>query len=322
MAYRPPYELTEEILAQVAEISALAERVTVLHTLDGALQLRRKNRIRSIYSSLAIEQNTLSVDQVTAVINGKAVVAPPKDVREVQNAYDTYERAQTLDPFSVESLLEAHRYMMDGLTKEAGVFRSGPVGVVKDGEVIHFGTLPAYIADNMEQLFRWLRESDAHLLIKSCIFHYEFELIHPFADGNGRIGRLWNTLLLAQWKPVFAWIPVESMIHRRQQEYYVALNTSNANGSGTAFLSFMLQTVLETLRELAAQVNPELPVALQKRWENIFLFLQEHGRIQNADVRAVCDVSPATANRLLRELCSYDLLLRYGQGKGTYYTLK
>ena len=179
--------------------------------------LRRTNRINTIYSSLAIEQNTLSIDQVTAVISGKRVIAPPKDIAEVKNAYEIYEHLDELNPYSVDSLLFAHSIMMRDLVSESGAFRSKPVGVVDSkGNVLHFGTLPRYVPDLITELLEWTENSELPMLIKSCVFHYEFEVIHPFADGNGRIGRLWHTLLLSKWNPVFAWIPVESIIQARK----------------------------------------------------------------------------------------------------------
>ena len=216
---KPPFEITDDILDAIAEIAELVGQVTVTHGLSANPTLRRTNRIRTIYSSLAIEQNTLSLEQVTAVLNGKHVIAPPKDIAEVKNAYEIYEMLDSLNPYSVDDLLKAHAVMTKDLVEESGCFRSGPVGVVdKHGNVLHFGTLPAYVPNLVYELFDWVQNSNVHMLIKSCVFHYEFELIHPFADGNGRIGRLWHTLLLSNWKPFFAWLPVESIIHDRQDE--------------------------------------------------------------------------------------------------------
>ena len=179
------------------------------------------------------------------------MLAPPKDIAEVQNAYEIYDHLSELNPYSVEDLLLAHRVMMRDLVSEAGVFRSRPVGVVdSEGNILHFGTLPQYVPDLVEELLQWTEESPLPLLIKSCVFHYEFEVIHPFADGNGRIGRLWHTLLLSQWNPLFAWLPVESIIHDHQQEYYDAINRSNALGEGTPFLEFMLGVIKEALQEV------------------------------------------------------------------------
>ena len=248
---KPPFEITTAILSDVATISELVGSIGSTQNLSTNPTLRRQNRIKTIYSSLAIEQNTRSLEQVTAVLSGKRVLAPPKDIAEVQNAYEIYDHLSELNPYSVEDLLLAHRVMMRDLVSEAGMFRSRPVGVVdSEGNILHFGTLPQYVPDLVEELLQWTEESPLPLLIKSCVFHYEFEVIHPFADGNGRIGRLWHTLLLSQWNPLFAWLPVESIIHDHQQEYYDAINRSNALGEGTPFLEFMLGVIKEALQEV------------------------------------------------------------------------
>ena len=197
---KPPFEITTSILDKIAEIAELVGQVNAAAGLTTNPMLRRTNRIRTIYSSLAIEQNTLSLEQVIAVLNGKRVIAPPKDIAEVKNAYEIYEMMDSLNPYSVDDLLNAHAVMTKGLTEESGCFRSGPVGVVdKQGNILHFGTLPDYAPGLTMELLDWIKDSNIHMLIKSCVFHYELEVIHPFADGNGRIGRLWHTLLLTQW---------------------------------------------------------------------------------------------------------------------------
>lgn len=199
---KPPFEITNAMIDHVTEIAELVGRLTSTNQLSANSTLRRTNRIRTIHGSLAIEQNTLTLEQVTAVLNGKQVLAPPKDIAEVKNAYEIYERLDELNPFSVDDLLTAHSIMTRGLVDESGVFRSKPVGVVdQEGHVLHFGTLPQYVPDLVMELLDWTKNSDVHMLIRSCVFHYELELIHPFTDGNGRVGRLWHTLLLSQWNP-------------------------------------------------------------------------------------------------------------------------
>ena len=248
----PPFEINETMLADVVKISELVGRIGSTVSLSASPTLRRQNRIKTIYSSLAIEQNTLSLEQVTAVLSGKRVLAPPKDIAEVKNAYEIYDHLNQLNPYSVEDLLSANLVMMRGLIEEAGEFRSRPVGVVdSEGNILHFGTLPQYVPSLVEQLMDWTQSSPLPMLIKSCVFHYEFEVIHPFSDGNGRMGRLWHTLLLSQWNPLFAWLPVESILHDHQQEYYDAINRSNAEGEGTAFIEFMLGVIKEALEEVS-----------------------------------------------------------------------
>lgn len=248
--YEPPFSMTESIMNMVIEIGELTGQITAHDQLSTNPRLRRENRIKTIHSSLAIENNTLSLGQVTAVIEGKKVLAPPQDIREVKNAYEAYERLQNLNPYSLEDLLEAHRYMMSGLIKEAGVFRSKNAGVYSGRELIHAGSSANYVPELMYNLFTWMRNSQIHLLIKSCIFHYEFEFIHPFADGNGRTGRLWHSLLLQKWQSFFAWLPVETMIHEHQEAYYEAINASNTAGECTIFVEFMLGMIKSTLEEI------------------------------------------------------------------------
>ncbi len=299
----PPFELTGQIVSLVAEIAELVGRVSSTDRLSVNPALRRSNRIKTVYGSLAIEQNTLTLDQVTAVLDGKRVLAPPKDIAEVRNTFEIYDRLEELDPYSVDDLLTAHGVMMRGLESEAGAFRSKPVGVVNQaGEIVHFGTLPQYVPEAVANLLEWVKSSKLPMLIRSCVFHYEFELIHPFANGNGRTGRLWHTLLLSKWNPVFAWLPVESIVHDHQEAYYEAINTSNVAVSSTAFIEFMLAATKTSLIESASMSDGMSDGSKDKateRWKQIQRFLESHDVIQNADVRQLCGVSAATANRIL-----------------------
>ena len=312
---KPPFEITNQMIDYVAEIAELVGNLNVTNRLTANPTLRRSNRIRTIHGSLAIEQNTLSLEQVTAVLNGKRVLAPPKDIAEVKNAYEIYERLDELDPYSVDDLLIAHGIMTRGLVEESGMFRTRPVGVVdSEGHVLHFGTLPQYVPDLVMELLEWAKTSEVHMLIRSCVFHYELELIHPFADGNGRVGRLWHTLLLSKWNPVFAWLPVESIIHDRQQEYYDAINTSNDAGESTVFIEFMLSAIKASLIE-AINLNDEMSDGkIDKttlRWNKIQEYLQTHDYIMNADVRELCGVSAATANRILANMTMERILAKF-----------
>ncbi len=320
---KPPFEITNEMLANIAEIAELIGQMNATQGLSSNPTLRRTNRIRTIYSSLAIEQNTLSLEQVTAVLNGKQVLAPPKDIAEVKNAYEIYEMMDRLNPYSVDDLLDAHGVMTKGLMEESGCFRFKPVGVVdKHGRVLHFGTLPDYVPGLVVELLDWVENSDIHMLIKSCVFHYEFELIHPFADGNGRIGRLWHTLLLTQWKPLFAWLPVESIIHDRQAEYYRAINQSNHDGESTVFILFMLSAIKEALMEAIETIDAtENMTATEFRWYKIERFIQKNNTIANADVRQLFHVSSATANRILAKLADDGKLEKVRIGKSWGYIL-
>ena len=311
----------------VAEIAELVGNLNLTNRLTANPTLRRINRIRTIHGSLAIEQNTLSLEQVTAILKGKRVLAPPKDIAEVKNAYEIYERLDELDPYSVDDLLTAHGIMTRGLVEESGMFRTRPVGVVdSEGHVLHFGTLPQYVPDLVMELLEWAKTSEVHMLIRSCVFHYELELIHPFADGNGRVGRLWHTLLLSKWNPVFAWLPVESIIHDRQQEYYDAINASNDAGESTPFIGFMLSAIKASLIE-AINLNDEMSDGkIDKttlRWNKIQEYLQTHDYIMNADVRELCGVSAATANRILVNFaCKGKLIKSHEAGHWVYKRAK
>lgn len=313
---KPPFEITNAILDMVAQIAELIGQVNAASGMSVNPTLRRTNRIRTIYSSLAIEQNTLSLEQVTAVLNGKHVLAPPKDVAEVKNAYEIYERLDVLDPYNVDHLLDAHGIMTKGLIQESGCFRSGPVGVVdKQGNILHFGTLPDYVPGLVGELLDWVKTSDHHPLIKSCVFHYELELIHPFSDGNGRIGRLWHTLLLSKWKPIFAWLPVESIIHDRQQEYYEAINRSNDMCESTSFIEFMLSAIREALTEATQTGDSKTDTRIQK----ILRYLRQNDYVTNAAVRQMLGVSAATANRILVRIVETEGLQKIRVGKSWGY---
>lgn len=297
---QPPFEINERIMADVIEIAELVGRVSVTDKISMNPTLRRTNRIQTIYSSLAIEQNTLDIEQVTAVLSGKRVIASPKDIAEVQNAYEIYDNMDKLNPYSIDDLLKAHSVMERGLLNEAGEFRSRPVGVAdSEGNILHFGTLPQYVPKLIQELLEWTEKSEIHLLIKSCVFHYEFELIHPFADGNGRMGRLWHTLLLSKWNPIFAWLPIESIIHDNQSEYYNAINISNNNGKSTVFIEFMLSVIKQALQESINDKPKNISSKSDLRWNKINNYLETHEYILNSDVQKLLGVSSATATRIL-----------------------
>lgn len=249
--YVPPYEITDEMLRLISDIMENLGRLSGVNELEKLPRLRRVNRIKSIHSSLAIENNTLSFEQVTAVINGKPVLAPQKDVLEVQNAFRAYEKLSEINPYSVDDLLKIHGVMTDGLVKEAGQLRSGQVGVYnQDGKVVHLAPPAEFVPGQIAQLFDWVQTSKTNMLIKSSVFHYEFEFIHPFNDGNGRTGRFWQTALLASWKPIFAWIPIESIIKNNQEAYYNAIALSTSQGKSNIFVEFMLDVINNAIKEL------------------------------------------------------------------------
>ena len=246
--YTPPFTVSTEAINLVAEISSLMERYAIRLEQEGSLRLRKANRIKTIHSSLAIEGNTLSEDEVRDIIDGKNVVAPIRQIQEVKNAIQTYELYPTLNAFQEKDLLKAHSVMMQALVDDAGRYRRGGVGVYGEKGLVHLAPPADRVPMLMRDLFLWLKHSKDHLLIRSCVFHYEFEFIHPFIDGNGRIGRLWQSLILGKLHPLFGHLPVEKMIYANQQQYYDAITASTNAGQSGPFIDFMLGEIYKTLK--------------------------------------------------------------------------
>ncbi|MEL7567151.1 MAG: Fic family protein [Dehalobacterium sp.] len=264
--YVPPYTITDNIINLIAEISELVGSISVSSNMNSNPKLRRDNRIRTIHASLAIENNSLSLNQVTDIINGKRVLGAPNEIHEVKNAYEAYERLLQYNPFSVKDMLSAHRVLMNGLVKEVGMFRVGGVGVFAGKNLVHMAPPADRVPQLIDELLHWTKSAQVHPLIKSCVFHYEFEFIHPFSDGNGRMGRMWQTLLLYQWKPIFAWLPVETLIREQQEKYYKVLAASDKAADSGPFIEFLLQTIYDTLQEIAktVQVSDQVTVQVKK----------------------------------------------------------
>jgi len=249
--YIPPYDITEEMLTLTAEIMELLGELKNVSELEKLPRLRRVSRIKSIHSSLAIENNTLTLQQVTDVIEGKRVLGPEDDIIAVKNAFEVYKTLDEINPLSIDDLVKSHGIMMKGLVEEAGQIRTSPVGVINQkGDVIHVAPPASMASGLLYQLFDWLNNSSAPMLIKSSVFHYEFEFIHPFRDGNGRMGRLWQTALLSTWKPIFRWIPIESIIKDNQEEYYNAITLSTSEGKSNRFIVFMLGVIKSALVDI------------------------------------------------------------------------
>ena len=243
MSYRPPFEITAKAINLISEISEKIGIITALSDNPFHVELRKKNRIQTIHSSLAIEQNTLSIEQMTAIIEGKRVLGAPNEIQEVKNAVQAYNLLLELNPYEENDLLRAHKLMMSDLVDRNGKYRSEGVGIFDGNEVVHVAPPADNVPFLMADLFSWLKNSSEHPLIKSCVFHYEFEFIHPFPDGNGRMGRFWQTVILKEWKPVFAWIPVETLVKEHQAEYYAALTSSDKDADSTSFIDFMLEII-------------------------------------------------------------------------------
>lgn len=324
----PPFKITNDILNLVYEIGELVGKISAEKEFEKNLTLRKENRIKTIYSSLAIEQNTLTLEQVTDVINGKRVLAPLKDIKEVQNAYEIYERLDELNENSMKDLLLAHKIMTSELIKESGRFRIKNAGVYQGEKLIHMGTLPEYIPELINNLFLWLKNSKEHPLIKAAVFHYEFEFIHPFQDGNGRIGRLWHSLILSKWKKFFAWLPIESLVQKYQKEYYIVINNSNKDGESTEFILFMLEIIKETLIELVEKqkmtdkVIDKMTDKNKERVKLLMKYLDQNDSIGNKEAQSLLGISEATARRFLNSLVKENLLVAVGEYKARKYIKK
>ena len=323
-SYNPPFTMNEEITNLIVEIGEYVGTITTYDAMRPNPILRRENRIKTIHSSLAIEQNTLTLEQVTSVINGKRILGPPQDIREVKNAYEAYERVSVLDPYSLKNLLLAHKIMMEGLVKEAGSFRSGNVGVYAGTELIHAGTPAKYVPNLMNQLFTWLKQSKYHPLVKSCVFHYEFEFIHPFADGNGRTGRLWQSLILQKWKEVFAWIPVETLVYENQEEYYKVLQHSDKVGDSTEFVEFMLGMIRNALKEISethSQTNVVINIGknVVTNEEKIIALLRQDGNMSANMLSVSVGVTERQIQRILAKLKAEGKIIRHGANKNGYW---
>lgn len=262
--YTPPFTISTDAINLIAEISAQVERYAIRLEQNDNLRLRKANRIKTIHSSLAIEGNTLTEDEVKEIIEGKTVVAPLRQVQEVRNAIKTYELYPSLDPFKVKDLLKAHETMMIALIDDAGKFRHGGVGVYSEKGLIHVAPPAERVPGLINELFEWISQAKDHLLIRSCVFHYEFEIIHPFSDGNGRIGRLWQSLILGRLHPLFEYLPVENMVYSNQDAYYYAIQASTKTANSGPFIDFMLQEILNTLKK--HQGEPIVPADIEDRY--------------------------------------------------------
>jgi Fic family protein len=264
--YIPPYTITDKTVNLISAITELTAKITINDNLSNNPRLRRDNRIRTIHSSLSIENNSLSLDQVTAIINGKRIMGAPNEIFEVKNAFEAYEKLLEFNPYSVNDLLLAHKVLMNELTKEAGTFRSGGVGIFAGENLVHMAPPANQVPKLIKELVDWAMKTEFHPLIKSCVFHYEFEFIHPFADGNGRMGRMWQTLLLYKWKSLFGWLPIETLIQQRQEEYYKVLGECDFRADSGKFIEFLLITVYDALIEIAntEQVTAQVTVQVEK----------------------------------------------------------
>lgn len=316
----PPFTITAKILSQVSQIERLIGRVESFDQPKPQPQLRKSNRVKTLQGSLAIEGNSLDLEHITAVLNGKRVIAPKNDILEVINANEVYEHLTDFDPLNSHHLLQAHSIMMKDILPNAGKWRSSNVGILKGGAVSHMGPQAERIEFLMNDLFNFLK-SEHHPLIKGCVFHYEFEFIHPFQDGNGRIGRFWHSLMLFHYHHIFEYIPVESIIKEHQQEYYAALEQCDKAGSSTAFIEFSLQMILQSLEDFINVFRPKKSTGIDR-----LDIAKEHFTIQTFSRKQYMQlhktISTATASRDLKAGIDQDLLVMEGERALSVYKFR
>ena len=317
---KPPYKITGLILGLISSISEQIGEVKSAKLLKPPAELRKRNRIKTIQSSLEIEGNTMTIEQITDLINEKIVFAPKKDILEVKNAIRVYSMLNTFDTFKLDSLCSAHRILMDGLIDNPGRLRKTSVGIVKGEDIAHIAPPGNMVYPLMKDLFKYLKDGDDLLLLKSCVFHYEFEFIHPFIDGNGRMGRLWQTMILKEYSPVFEFLPIETLVKEQQQEYYKVLGKSDKQGNSTSFIEFMLQIIHSALENLLMIQN--LTVKDMDRIE-IFEDIIKNKEFSRQDyLRHNKEISPATASRDLKNAVDKGILIKKGDKRLTIYKFK
>lgn len=314
---KPPYEITQSILNLYGQINEALGFCKTLLLIKPEARLRKENRIKTIHSSLAIEGNTLDIEHVTAIIDNMHVIGPQKDILEVKNAILAYDNLPSYDPYSIQDFLKAHGIFMQGLVKHPGHFRTSQVGILKGTEVAHIAPSYTMVPGLMQDLFDYINHDTDLDIIKSCVFHYEMEFIHPFEDGNGRMGRFWQTRLLMMSNPIFEFVPIEKMIKDHQEDYYNVLGQSDASGSSTTFIEFMLHTINASLRE-TIEATKALNNDYKRRTENALSILE--GWFDRKAYMKVCkDISSATASRDLKQLLNEHRIESSGSGRMMKY---
>lgn len=314
---KPPYIITDNIMHLVASISEKIGEINATHLYKPATELRKRNRIKTIQSSLEIEGNTLTEEQITALFENKRVVAPKKDILEVQNAIKVYEKLHQFNPYLLKDLQKAHAILMNGLIDSAGKLRAKNVGIVKGSKIEYIAPNGALVKGLLNNLFDYVKKNKDLILIKSCVFHYEFEFIHPFVDGNGRMGRLWQTLLLMKQYPVFEYLPIEHLIKQQQKKYYAKLSESDKKGNSTPFIEFMLTIILEALTEVLESQNKTLYVT-----DRIQLYKEKIGKNTFSRKDYLIhfkNISAPTASRDLKWAVEMGVLIKFGEQRLTIY---
>lgn len=314
---KPPYEITPSILKLVSSISEQIGEIKATHLIKPQTELRKKNKIRTIQSSLEIEGNTLTLEQITALLENKRVIAPEKDILEVKNAIKVYDDITSFEPASIKDFKRAHLTLMKGLIEKPGEFRNTEVGVVKGSKVQHLAPPGAMVTALMTDLFNYLKQNEEIPLIKSCVFHYELEFIHPFTDGNGRMGRLWQTIILMKYNAVFEYLPVEIIIKEKQKEYYKALSQSDKSGQATPFIDFMLGVIYDALQLVLNSQRPAL-----SNNDRLMIFKETHKNFEFSRqdyLKCFKEISSATASRDLKFAVDEGILQKSGDKRMTRY---
>ncbi|MBQ4025456.1 MAG: Fic family protein [Treponema sp.] len=323
--YTPPFTITSKSIDLISKISEKIGEMNFLTSESQHVNLRKKNRIKTIHSSLAIENNSLSIEQITAIIDGKRVLGAPNEIQEVKNAVQAYELLLTLDSTSEKDLLRAHGIMMKDLVSRAGKYRNDGVGIFDGKEVVHVAPPAERVPLQMADLFEWLKTSDAHPLVKSCVFHYEFEFIHPFQDGNGRIGRLWQSAILKDWRNIFAWLPVESLIKEKQAEYYSALNVSDTSADSTFFIEFLLGLILSTIEDILeshVKVTVNVTQKVTVNQQKILELIKENPHITQNELTQAVGIARKNIVSNMKKLQEAGLLVRHGADKNGWWEVK
>jgi len=318
LSMKPPYDITARILNLISSISIKIGEVNANYLNKQSPQLRKQNRIKTVHSSLSIEGNTLSEDQVSAILENKKVVGPQKDITEVINALKVYDSLNSFKPYSSKSFLAAHKILMSGLVDKAGSYRKQSVGIVKGKKLAHLAPPFENVPYLMNNLFDYLKSKDELTLIKSCVFHYEMEFIHPFIDGNGRMGRLWQSLLLVQEFPVFEFLPFETMINTTQDNYYKALSASDKSGQSTHFIEYMLDVIDKSLSELLNYNNRTMTDIQRLEY---FIQLNKSAFSRKEYMNVFKDISTATASRDLLKGTELKIIEKIGDKNKTRYRL-
>ena len=323
--YQPPFEITSKIIELISKISEKIGEINSLQNSSHQIKLRKENRIKTIHSSLAIENNSLSLEQITAIIDGKRVLGNPNEIKEVKNSIQAYDLLLSLNPYNEKDLLKAHELMMQDLVDRNGKYRTDGVGIFDGEKVVHLAPPANRVPELMFDLFEWLKTSDVHPLIKSCVFHYEFEFIHPFQDGNGRMGRLWQTVILKDWKEVFAWLPVETLIKENQKEYYNALGVSDSAADSTKFIEFMLTLILNTIEEIIATENKVTQKVTQKvtvNQQKIIDAIKNNPFITQEELASIVGIARKNIISNMKKLQENGLIKRIGADKNGYWQVE